>query len=115
MKMVRFPKWPGQKWVEWSGEERIGWCLIVKPDPVVLQPPLQIDESLFFMTVIGGMCEHVKLQEEGIVSWCLPVSLSVNVVSGDEVYSLVYYIQQEQQLASGETWGSEFVSHFCLS
>lgn len=37
--------------------------------------------------------------EDGIVSSCLPVSLSVNVVSGDEVYSLVYYMQQEQQLA----------------
>lgn len=30
--------------------------------------------------------------------------VSVNVVSGDEVYSLVYHTQQELELAAGEMW-----------
>lgn len=38
-----------------------------------------------------------------VMSRCLLFSLSVNVVSGDEVYSLVYCVQQEQQPAAGET------------
>ena len=42
------------------------------------------------------------------------LSFSVNVVSGDEIYSLVYHMQQERQ-AAGEMWGTKFVSDFCLS
>ena len=42
----------------------------------------------------------------------LPSSLSVNIVSGDEVYSLVYCVQQEQPSAAGETRECEFVPDF---
>ncbi|XP_004447424.3 Fc receptor-like protein 1 [Dasypus novemcinctus] len=41
-----------------------------------------------------------------------PVYENVNVVNGDEVYSLVYCVQQEEESTAGETWGSEFVSDF---
>lgn len=42
----------------------------------------------------------------------MPPFLSVNVVSGDEVYSLVYCMQQERPTAAGEAGGGERV---CLS
>lgn len=50
-----------------------------------------------------------QLQEERAVSRRLLSPLSVNVVCGDEVYSLVYRTQQEQPPA-GEMWGSDCVS-----
>ncbi|XP_015419747.1 PREDICTED: Fc receptor-like protein 1 [Myotis davidii] len=43
-----------------------------------------------------------------------PIYENVNVVSGGEVYSLVYHMQQERRSAAGKTRGSAFSSDFCL-
>lgn len=39
-----------------------------------------------------GLCQYVSFL------------VTVNAVSGDEVYSLVYHTQQELEPAAGETW-----------
>lgn len=39
----------------------------------------------------------------------------MNVVSGGEIYSLVYHTQQERRSAAGKTRGSAFFSDFCLA
>lgn len=70
--------------------------------------PLQIDDSPGFKTAKG-----LNSGKNGLLHDSFP--LSVNVVSGHEVYSLVYHIQQSEEPAGGETWGgSEFISHISL-
>lgn len=65
---------------------------------------LQTDDSPAFEFVVGGGWQSRK---KGLLPH-ISFLVSVNVVHGDEIYSLVYHIQQELEPAAGETWDGMF-------